>query len=225
MRRPTAKHPISDDTRRPGPRLALSRGVPRPSALLPFLLLVGTVGPACRTAGLDNAWMSLDESGDRHRTTFYTDTANIYCIGQVDSGTADVSVSSIIRASSIYQASLGTYVPADATVAVSLQDQAPGQGTTTVAFQLLKATPSNGDTSTVPFVPGKYECDLYVNGDLDRTVPFDIEFPDCPVAPPSDGGPCAEWVPPGAVCPGAEAGVTCTCGADPVKGTWSCTGE
>src|SRR3954453_5211053 len=52
----------------------------------------------CRTAGLQRAYMSLDESGDRRRTTFDTQTNAIYCIGELASGRADVTVSARIRA-------------------------------------------------------------------------------------------------------------------------------
>ena len=165
--------------------------------------------------------MALDSGGMLQRTVFYTDTATIYCVGKLDSGVADVSVSSTVRASSLYVSDRDAYVPVDEIVAVSSADQTPGMGQSIVAFQLDKAVPDPSvDPSTVPFNPGTYVCDLYVNGDLDRSIPFTIAFPDCPVAPPGDGGPCAGWVRPGSRCPGAQAGVECTCAS---SGSWSCS--
>jgi hypothetical protein len=179
------------------------------------------MAPACRDAGLTDAYMALDSGGMLQRTLFYTDTATIYCVGKLDSGVADVSVSAVVRASSLYVSDRDAFVPVDEIVAVSDADQTPGMGQSVVAFQLNKAVSDPSiDSSDVPFNPGTYVCDLYVNGDLDRSVPFAIDFPACPVAPPVDGGPCAGWVRPSSTCAGAQAGVECTCGS---KGTWSCS--
>ncbi len=205
------------------PRHVLRSSTPmHPHASVSIMALVVAIAPACRDAGLTDAYMSLDGSGMRRRTVFYTDTESIYCVGDVDSGVDDVTVSSVVRAHSLYVSSRNAFEPVDEIVAVSDSDQAPGKGQSLVAFQLNKAVPGPGvDPSEVPFTPGSYVCELYVDGDLDRSVPFEIDFPACPVAPPVDGGPCAGWVRPSSKCSGAQAGVQCTCVS---SGTWACSG-
>jgi len=203
----------------------VSRLFPRSSApmgaSLPILSLVIAIAPACRDAGLTDAYMSLDDGGMRRRTVFYTDTASIYCIGNVDSGVDDVTVSSVVRARSLYVSSRDAFEPVDEVVAVSDSDRAPGKGQSQVAFQLEKTVPRAGiDPSQIPYTPGSYVCEIYVDGDLDRSVPFEIDFPSCPVAPPAEGGPCAGWVRPSSKCSGAKAGVECTCASG---GTWTCS--
>jgi hypothetical protein len=147
------------------------------------------MAPACRDAGLTDAYMALDSGGMLQRTVFYTDTATIYCVGKLDSGVADVSVSGVVRASSLYVSDRDAYVPVDEIVAVSAADQTPGMGQSVVAFQLDKAVPEPSvDPSTVPFNPGTYVCDLYVNGELAR-YPSRSTFPIARSGRPSTGIP------------------------------------
>src|SRR5438105_9565045 len=52
--------------------------------LLASVLAFAMLAPAlsCRTAGLRRAYTALDAQGNRKRTTFFTDTTGVYCIGE-----------------------------------------------------------------------------------------------------------------------------------------------
>src|SRR4051812_33356547 len=85
---------------------------------------------ACRTAGLQRAYMALDDSGDRHRTTFDTQTKAIFCVGELASGRTDVTVSAQIRATALFDPASGQIVAANVTMAA--EETAPGQAEHTI---------------------------------------------------------------------------------------------
>ncbi|HEY3594720.1 MAG TPA: hypothetical protein VGL13_12630 [Polyangiaceae bacterium] len=180
-------------------------------------LIVGAL-TSCRTAGFKRVFMALDQKGDRQRTTFYTDTTAIYCAGELVSGRADVTVGSTIRAKTLYDPLSDSFVPAPKDV-TWIGESAPGKtDDTMVSFQLLKSPSGVGNEDNLPYPAGTFTCELSIDGELEDTVEFSIDFPACPILPPTGGEPCAGWVRPGSACDGA-AGLTCSC--DP-SGAWVC---
>ena len=179
--------------------------------------------PACRTAGFRRAYAALDAQGNRRRNLFFTDTQAIYCIGELTSGRDDVTVSAVIRSKSRYSAA-GQLVPVVDVYGAG--EQAPGRTTLALAaFTMTKAPIAESSTSTVPqdalpFPAGEFVCDLSVDGVVEETVPFSIDYPACPTVPVAPTIPCRGWVQQGAVCPAATPNTSCTCAA---SGTWECT--
>jgi hypothetical protein len=160
--------------------------------------------------------MSLDASGDRHRTAFDTQTKNIYCIGELASGRADITVSARIRAPLLLDRASGQMVAADLTMGVG--EMAPGKGEhTIVSFEFRR--PADSGSMTQPYIPGSYVCELSIDGHLEDAVPFQIAYAPCPKEPPLSGAPCAGWVRPGADCQGISPRIACHCGDE---GVWSC---
>lgn len=181
--------------------------------------LVACALASCRTAGLKEVFTALDDKGDRKRTTFYSDTTAIFCAGELVSARADVTVGSTIKAKTIYDAASGALVPAEGIGWIG--ETAPGKTTDTiVSFKLLKAASNAGPVNEdeIPYRVGTYTCDLSIDGDLEGSVDFDIQFPSCPVLPPTSGEPCAGWVRVGSDCVGIF-GSTCACDG---SGTWVC---
>ncbi len=90
------------------------------------------------------------------------------------------------------------------------------------------AQPNSGQTTnSSPFPVGTYVCEVSLDGELQASAPFHIDYPDpnaagqrCPTIPEVSGVPCIEWVPPSSICPGVGAGFCCTC--DPMMGLWNC---
>jgi hypothetical protein len=173
---------------------------------------------SCRTAGFKRVFTALDDRGDRKRTVFFTDTTAIFCVGELVSGRADVTVGSTIRATQLYDPVTDSLMPAQGVAWIG--EAAPGTATDTfVSFSLVKAQSSSGtDETGIPYQVGTYTCDLSIDGQNEDSVDFAIEFPACPVLPPSPGEPCAQWVRQGSICDGA-LGLSCICAA---SGTWSC---
>ena len=84
-----------------------------------------------------------------------------------------------------------------------------------LSFQLGPEKPVDS-----PWPPGKFTCDLMVDGVVKAQVPFDIQVPNCPVYGVQQATICKGFYPPSIKCPGIDQNVSCTCGPD--TGVWLC---
>jgi hypothetical protein len=186
-------------------------------AVVALVLASALIG--CNTAGFKRVFMSLDEQGSRKRTTFYTDTSTIYCVGELVSGRADVTVQSTIRAKTLYDPVSNAMLPAPGIG--WLGEAAPGKTEGTfVSFELVKSGTGAGHASEKgPYSVGNYSCELAIDGQFEDAVEFAIAFPSCPMLPPVPGQLCAGWVRERSRCEGAGAR-SCTC--DGTSGAWQC---
>lgn len=182
------------------------------SAARGAVVIVSLLACACDTAGVQRAYMALDEQGMRRRDVFYTDTEAIFCVAELVSGTDDVTVRGQLTSTYL---ELPTGEVVDRHVLHDVSEAAPGAGEDLrVSFELEK------ESSDDPYVPGKYACEIYVNGELEETLPFEIRFPACPETALRPGLKCAGFFRTGTQCPAAIAGSVCTCNED---GTWGCS--
>jgi hypothetical protein len=179
--------------------------------------------PSCRTAGLKQAYTALDSEGNRKRSTFFTDSQSIYCIGELVSARADVTLSGVIRSTRRYDAA-GQLVPVEDVY--TSDELAPGKTKDTIAaFTMNKVPVAENSTSSVspdalPFPAGDYVCDLSIDGEHEETVSFSIVYPDCPTVPAAPTIPCRGWVKQGSQCPAETPNTTCTCAS---SGLWECS--
>ena len=188
------------------------------SVLVGALCLASALA-SCRTAGLKRVYMSLDERGDRKRSTFFTDTAAIYCVGELVSGRSDVTVESRITAKTLYDPSSDAMVPAPGIG--WLGEYAPGKTEGTYVSFLLAKGAGEGSSSAEPgpYPVGTFTCELAIDGEREDSVDFDIAFPACPVLPPVTGQLCRGWIRAGSRCQGA-AEQSCLC--EEASGAWQC---
>jgi len=167
---------------------------------------------ACDTAGFKRSYMALDGEGDRRREVFFTDTEGIFCVAELASGVADVTVRADFEQRTLFS-------PADGSILrlqrfVGSAELAPGVGEDLVAaFELQRSTADE------PYVAGEYACLLYLNGKLESELTFEIHYPACPVAPVEAGVRCAGFVIEGSVCAGL-VGEDCICAGG---GSWECS--
>jgi hypothetical protein len=177
-------------------------------------VLGAVLGPlGCNSSGFKDAYMALDGEGNRQRDVFQTENDQIYCIAEMASGTADVSVVARVRVWALYDPLTGERQERAGEV-VGAEEQAPGAGTDINAVFLIEK-PDGSD-----FYPaGVFTCDLYLDGELEESLDFEIRYPDCPFEPVAAGSACAGLVLLGNQCP-SPAGGTCTCAVD--TGLWSC---
>jgi hypothetical protein len=174
------------------------------AALAPF---------GCNSAGFKRAYMALDGSGNRKRDVFLTENEQIYCVAEMASGTADVSVVARVRVWAVYDPLTGERQERGGEI-VGAEEQAPGVGADISAAFLIEKPDG------ARFYPaGVFSCDLYLDGELEQSLDFEIRYPDCPFAPIDAGSTCAGLVLLGNECP-SPAGGTCTCAVD--TGFWSC---
>jgi hypothetical protein len=168
------------------------------------------------------AYMALDSEGLRQRTSFFTDTQQIYCVGELVSARNDVTVSAVIKSTALIDAT-GQLVPVQQTYTVA--EDAPGHTTLTLTAFAMLQTPAGTSTSMaplqgVPYPAGNFVCELSIDGQLEESVSFTIDYPACPAVPVAPTIPCQGWVKQGSVCPSENPGHTCTCAA---SGQWECT--
>jgi hypothetical protein len=163
--------------------------------------------------------MSLDQQGNRKRSTFFTDSEAIFCVGELVSGRADVTIESTIKAKTLYDPTSDSMVPA---LGIAWRGEAaPGKTEGTfVSFELAKVSEMASSTSEPSLYPaGTFACELAIDGEREDSVDFEVVFPRCPVLPPVAGQLCRGWVRAGSRCEGASAR-PCTC--DGPTGVWQC---
>jgi hypothetical protein len=168
----------------------------------------------CDTVGVKDAYTALDAAGNRKRSTFYTEAESIYCVMELASGIDDYSVTAKIRARSLFEDVRGRPRPLSGRAIIGAEEQLPGRGENLKAsFQLLRP---EGDE----FYPaGEFVCELYIDNELERALPFKILYPDCPFAPIKAGSACGGLVLRGASCP-SPLGGTCVCNEE--TSVWDC---
>jgi hypothetical protein len=188
------------------------------SATAAFFAAVATAVVACQSAGVGRAYMALDANGDRKRTQFFTDTQTVWCDVEYSSGRTDLTIDVRIRATELWDDAVQARVPVDAVL--STGEIAGMQGTGTIAgFQWVLLQPGGGPapSGTVPFPVGNFVCDVTLDGQPVASLPFDVDFPACPVPPVVTGATCSGWVQEGSVGPDS-VGDPCSCSG----GVWSC---
>jgi hypothetical protein len=181
---------------------------------VPLLLPLSAIVTSCGSGPTVDAFMAID-TGERKRTTFYTDTENINCIAKFHGSRDGLTVFATVRQT---QASDGK----PEAVTFQIGELPANKQTASLVFSLAHAgnpnlvTPENVD----PWPTGAFVCEVSVDGAVKATAPFVIQMPKCPVYPAAGGYRCGGFYPPSTVCPSADATVSCTCSPD--TGLWVC---
>jgi hypothetical protein len=177
---------------------------------LAALLSIGLLG--CDTVGVKDAYTALDARGDRKREVFSTETPAIYCVLELASGLADVTVTARLRANALYDEHTGE--PHVLGTVVGIEEQAPGAGENLiVSFRIDKPA----DLEVYP--AGDFTCEFLIDGELEVELDFEVQYPDCPFMPIEALSSCAHVVLRGVECP-APYGGACVCAPD--AGVWEC---
>jgi hypothetical protein len=177
------------------------------TVLVAISLLAG-----CDTAGFKRTYMALDSQGQRKRDTFFTDSESIFCVAELASGVEDTTVHGVFDQRSIFLPENGQKV--DFRQQIGSAELAPGKGEELIASFELKRTNAED-----PYLAGEYGCLLYLNGELESALSFQVLYPSCPLAPVQPGFRCAGFVLDGKECTGAT-GRPCQCGP---SGVWECS--
>lgn len=186
---------------------------------------LASILPACTsTAEVGDVYMALDGSGARRRTVFYTDSKEIHCISELGIGREGVTIEGIIR-------QIQRLDPADPTRflttnrVLAAAEASPSRAETMQLFdlQLSKEGPNGETGDAVPFLHGRYRCEIYLDGELKGSAVFNINEPPCPTATIQPGTMCAGFYAPGKECPayGDSSSDPARCTCNPTRG-WSC---
>lgn len=211
-------------------------------------VVVGALGvSACAANSIHDLYTSLDSTGFRRRTQFYTDSEKIYCLGTYSTERNDVTFQAIAR---LVKDETGAL--ADTPIAVG--EIAPGISHGTLQFTIAppKPPPTAVVQGTEPFPVGRYRCEYYtdslgftVSADPRKAsaengipgykaypsgqcppgatcVEYDVLYPVCPVTYAAPTVRCGGFYPNGAKCRGPSAGVVCTCPGTTASDAWVC---
>ncbi len=197
--------------------------------------LIGSVGAllmlipsqACTaTANVHDVYMALDGNGDRKRNVFYTDSTGVYCVAEVGIGRQGVTIETTLTQLQHYDFVTNQFVDAVRGAAYQEQTPSPNDGIQKLAVKFTPEAPDS-DAGTpsgdVPYPPGRYVCEVKLDGEVAGRAIFNIIFPPCPFTLLKPGGQCFGFYPGGQNCPlyGLEATEPAKCVCDPLKG-WQC---
>jgi len=186
-------------------------------------LLLGAVSSCGTTARISDVYMALDGQGDRKRNVFVTDSKEIHCIIEMGIGRKGTTVAALIRQVQAYDFQADKFFDTNHVFANAENSPQPADGVQIldITLKVLDATGQPQDGA--PFPPGRFVCEASLDGVLEKTATFNIDFPDCPTSTIIGGTVCGGFYKNLTVCPRFGASTlgppNCTC--DDVKG-WQC---
>ncbi len=166
------------------------------------------------TANVDDAYMALDGAGDRKRNVFFTDTAQIYCVAEFAAVRKDVTLNIKLHQVSRYDFVQNQLVAYDAyPTEVEIAPGPSGRGLQSLL--LIKEDAKGAQTDGLPYQAGDYECQIFLDGQKQKTVKFSIQFPPCPDAQILANATCFGFYRIGDKCPelgaASQQQLFCTC--------------
>ncbi len=187
------------------------------------LLLAGALSSCTTTARVTDVYMSLDGDGARRRTVFVTDQKEIHCIVEMGIGRPGSTVEAIVRQNQSYDFIADRFFDADRVLANAETAPSPQEGIQKLDITLKPAGPNGEDATGSPYPPGRYQCEAYLDGVLEKTSIFNIDFPPCPTALILPGSLCYGFYKKVDVCPkyGDTSRDPARCRCTVLKG-WEC---
>lgn len=184
-------------------------------------LLLALLLPSCsQTANVTEVWMALDSDGTRRRNEFFTDTKEIHCIARAGVGREGVTVEAFIRAEQLYDFNTNRFEPINAVTAYAefKADRSTQPGTfalTLTARDPRKPASEETVDEDAPFFPGRYRCEILLDGALEGEAIFNVGFPPCPPAVILPGSRCFGFYRENDLCPAFGASASpepkCSC--------------
>lgn len=190
--------------------------------------LLGVIAlPACaQTAGVGEVVMALDGDGARRRDVFYTDQQQIHCVAKAMFGRDDVTIRGVFHRVREYSFAEKEYRDVDSySAGIDFHPaKTPKQKLPSIIdFSYARVDSSGTANDKIPYIAGDYFCEIELDGEVVKSVPFSIDFPDCPQTNIATGATCLGYYKEGTDC--GKYGVKskdparCKCGA---KGGWEC---
>jgi hypothetical protein len=191
--------------------------------LVPMLLLLASVSSCATTARISDVYMALDGQGDRKRNVFVTDSKEIHCVVEMGIGRKGATVSVIIRQVQAYDFPTDKFFETNRVVANAENSPQPADGIQLLDVTLKVLDASGQPVDGAPFPAGRFVCEASLDGSLEMSAIFNVDFPDCPASTIAVGSVCGGFYKNQSVCPhyGASAMSPPNCQCDDVKG-WHC---
>lgn len=186
---------------------------------------LSTLSACSTTANISDIYLALDSAGARRRTIFFTDTKEIHCIAEGSFGRQDVTVEAYIRQVRAYNPADDDFDTVDRYGSFLELTPATNPGGPPQKLDLsIRPTDEKGEfDDTKPFSAGSYKCEFMLDGEVVKSIDFNIDFPECPGAAIFSGDPCIGFYQLNKKCPGGGAKSTdkdtCNCGG---PNGWEC---
>lgn len=197
-----------------------------PTSLLAALIVTGLTaltGGCTRTANVSDVTMALDGEGLRERNVFFTDSKEIHCVAELGIGRDGVTIEGLIRQTQRYDFTARKFFDTNRVLASA--ENSPGRADGPQKFDVqLQKTNDKGDTGDeVPFFPGRYQCEIRLDGELEGVALFNVLFPECPISQIKKNAVCIGFYEEEKECPAYGNTSTdeakCTCNATT---GWAC---
>lgn len=178
---------------------------------------------SCSTANISDVYTADDADGNYKRTTFYTDSNEVHCVIEAGIGRTDATIDVLVRQLQGYDYLKNVFFTTNRVIANIEAQPQPADGIQKIDMQLDPLPPDGSSTSTtgdIPFPIGHFQCEAYLDGDLQRTAVFNINFPPaCPDSFITPSSICFGFYPLSQVC--KRYGNT----SDPNQGNCTCTAD
>lgn len=178
-------------------------------------LLAGVTASCTATARVIDVYTALDSQGERKRQVFFTDTKELHCVTEAAFGRRGATLEVLFRQLQAYDRSNGKYFDTDRVYARAEFAPSTGDGRQFFSTRLVNINAIGEVDENAPLDPGRYECEVYLDGDKQDVAVFNIVFPDCPAAEIIGNKPCYGFFEDGRECPryGLTSGdrAKCTC--------------
>ena len=189
------------------------------------VLLCGSLTACLSTARVNDVYMALDSNGDRQRSVFFTDTKEIHCVVELGIGRAGVTFETIIRQLQAYDFVTDKTFFTDRVTTSVESSPSPSSGIQKADVVMKPRGPDGAEVSEGPFQPGHFVCEAYLDGKLEQSAVFNVDFPDCPASTIQARSACFGFYPQNKSC--KKYGLTSTdnaqCRCSATKG-WECDG-
>jgi hypothetical protein len=154
------------------------------------LLPAGALASCTTTARVTDIYTALDGNGDRKRNVFFTDSKEVHCVVEMGIGRPGVTIEAIIRQDQSYDFIADRFFEADRVLANAENVPTAQEGIQKLDIVLKPSGPNGEDATGSPFPPGRYQCEAYLDGALEKVTIFNIDFPPCPAASIFPGSQC-----------------------------------
>jgi hypothetical protein len=145
-------------------------------------LLLPALVSCTATARASDVYMALDAAGDRKRSVFFTDTKEIHCVVELGIGRKGATVETVVRQLQAYDFAADRFFATDRVIANVEASPTPVDGIQTLDVALKPKAPDGTDANDGPFLPGRFQCEAYLDGTLEQSAVFNIDFPECPAS-------------------------------------------
>ena len=187
------------------------------------VVLLAAVVSCTSTARVSDVYTALDGTGARKRNVFFTDTKEIHCVVELGIGRKGATVEALVRELQAYDFVSDKFFATDRVLTNVETAPTPSDGIQIVDVTLKPRGPDGVETDGLPFPPGHFVCEAYLDGKLEQTAVFNIDFPDCPASMIVPATLCFGFYKQNLECPryGVSSRDTAKCHCTTLKG-WEC---